>query len=48
MIYSISADHAGRYYPPARYMYYSKREAIRRYKEKHGLTGKHGVIIHIS
>lgn len=44
----ISAVHDGRRYPEFKYLYYSKREAIARYKERYGLKGKHGVIISIS
>ena len=44
----ISAVHDGVHYPVFRYLYYSKREAIARYKEQYGLKGKHRVELHIS
>lgn len=44
----ISAVHAGKMYPQFIYMFYSKREAIARYKERYGLKGKHGVEVYIS
>ena len=44
----ISAVHDGIHYPVFRYLFYSKREAIARYKERYGLKGKHGVTLYIS
>lgn len=44
MWYLISANYQGQYYPEQRYLYYSKREAIKRYREKFGLVGKRVVL----
>ena len=45
---SISAVHDGIHYPVRSYVFFTKREAIARYKERYGLKGKHGVALHIS
>lgn len=36
----------GRTYPTEQYLYYSRREAMARYREKYGLKGRHGVVFH--
>lgn len=44
-MFIISAECDGIRYPQGKFMFYSKREAIRLYKAKHGLKGKHNVIL---
>lgn len=40
MWYTIYASCSGVHYPPEKYLYYTKREAISKYRAKHGLVGK--------
>lgn len=47
MIYSITASHNGIDYPLHTFYFYSKKEAIARYKLLFGLKGKHNVIINL-
>lgn len=37
---TIYAQQGDVVYPPCKYLYYTKREAIKRYREQHGLVGK--------
>ena len=41
MSYYITAHYNGKHYRQMHYMYYSKREAVKLYREKFGLVGKH-------
>lgn len=43
-VYQLRAKHDGKLYPIQRYFDYTKREAIRLYKIKYNLTGKHNVV----
>lgn len=37
----ISADYAGRRFYKKRFMFYTKQEAIKKFRQDNGLTGKH-------
>ena len=43
MTYYIYALHNGKIYPDEYYLGYSKKEAMIRYRKKHGLRYKHNV-----
>ena len=42
----LSATYSGRYYPTLSYIGYNMRDAMRLYRARHGLKGRHGVAIY--
>ena len=44
-MWCISMQLENKHFPQERYMFYSKREALRRYKEKHSLKYKRDLVI---
>ena len=41
MCYNISGWHGDIYLPTRKFLYYSKREAIRKFREHYNVKGKH-------
>ena len=51
MIYNISGDFGGfngAYYYAKIYQYCTKKDAIRKFKEHHGIVGKCGVTVYVN